>query len=207
MIRIQHRKFIMGKLKIFIYGVGFLFFFSGIAGAADIQDDFLGVKWTTNISELSDFKKLSGKDDVAYYENPTEIYTVFEVKNPSVIYGFYKNQFFATYIQVDTFNIFTRVKDRISEKFGQPKTILRMKSRQTIYRWKHQDIKIKLKHFELENKMKLAFYYMPLSNQLNAKQQGSSPKVPKRFTTIDDSTKQEMREDQKMQRALDVMGF
>ena len=207
MIRIQHRKFKMGKLKILIYGVGFLFIFSGLLGAADIQDDFLGVKWTTNISELPNLIKLSGKGDVTYYENPTEIYTVLEVKNPSVTFGFYKDQFFASYIEVDTFNIFTRVKDRISEKFGQPKTILRMKSRQTIYRWKHQDIKIKLKHFELEKKMKLAFYYMPLSNQLNAKQQGSFPKAPKRVTTLDDSTKKEMREDQKMQRALDVMGF
>ena len=197
----------MGKLKIFIYGVGFLFIFSSLLGAADVQDDFLGVKWTTNISEQPNLIKLSGKGDVTYYENPTEIYTVFEVKNPSVIFGFYKDQFFATYIEVDTFNIFTRVKDRISEKFGQPKTILRMKSRQTIYRWKHQDIKIKLKHFELENKMKLAFYYAPLSNKLNAAQRGSYPTVPERVTTLDEGSKEEMRKDLKLQRALDVMGF
>jgi hypothetical protein len=82
-----------------------------------------------------------------------------------------------------------------------------MKARQTVYRWQDQDIKIKLKHFELDHKMKLAFYYAPLSNKLNAAQQGDFPKVPKRFTTLDESSKQEMREDQKLQRALDVMGF
>ena len=197
----------MGKLKIFIYGVGFLFFFSGIAGAADIQDDFLGVKWTTNISELPDFKKLSGKDDVAYYENPTEIYTVFEVKNPSVIYGFYKGQFFATYIQVNTFTVFERVKEHISEKFGPPKTTLKMKARQTIHRWKHQGIKIKLKLFELEGKMKLAFYYTPLSNKVNEAQEGSFPTNTERVFTLDEGTKKEINDELKLNRRLNVMSF
>jgi hypothetical protein len=197
----------MGKLKFVIYGLAILFILTGVLHAAELNESFLGVKWGANISELPNFKKISGKEDVAYYENPTKIYTVFEVENPSVIYGFYKDQFFATYIQVDTFKVFERVKDHISEKFGTPKTILRMKSRQTIYRWKHQNIKIKLKLFELEGKMKLAFYYTPLSDKLNAAQLESFPSVPERVTTIDDSTKQEIRKDLKLQRALDVMGF
>ena len=197
----------MGKLKFVIYSLAILFVLTGVLHAAELNESFLGVKWGTNISELPNFKKISGKEDVAYYENPTKIYTVFEVENPSVIYGFYKDQFFATYIQVDTFKVFERVKDHISEKFGTPKTILRMKSRQTIYRWKHQGIKIKLKLFELEGKMKLAFYYTPLSNKLNSVQLESFPTVPERVTTPDDSTKQEMRKDLKLQRALDVMGF
>lgn len=197
----------MGKLKFVIYGLAIFFALTGVLHAADLNESFLGVKWGTNISELPNFKKLSGQEDVAYYENPTKIYTVFEVENPSVIYGFYKDQFFATYIQVDTFKVFERVKDHISEKFGTPKTILRMKSRQTIYRWKHQGIKIKLKLFELEGKMKLAFYYTPLSDKLNEAQLGSFPTAPERVTGLDDSTKQEMRKDLKLQRALDVMGF
>ncbi|MFC1881165.1 hypothetical protein ACFL2S_06675 [Thermodesulfobacteriota bacterium] len=197
----------MDKLKSVISGLTILFVLTGVLHAAELNESFLGVKWGTNISELPNFKKISGKEDVAYYENPTKIYTVFEVENPSVIYGFYKDQFFATYIQVDTFKVFERVKDHISEKFGTPKTILRMKSRQTIYRWKHQGIKIKLKLFELEGKMKLAFYYTPLSNKLNSVQLESFPTVPERVTTPDDSTKQEMRKDLKLQRALDVMGF
>jgi len=197
----------MHSFKIGICGFTILFVLTGVLHAAELNESFLGVKWGTNISELPNFKKISGKEDVAYYENPTKIYTVFEVENPSVIYGFYKDQFFATYIQVDTFKVFERVKDHISAKFGTPKTILKMKSRQTIYRWKHQAIKIKLKLFELEGKMKLAFYYTPLSNKLNEAQQGSFPTVPERVTTPDDSTKQEMNKDLKLQRALDVMGF
>jgi uncharacterized protein YcgL (UPF0745 family) len=197
----------MRCFKFAVIGILFWSFFSGVLHAAELKESFLGVKWGTNISALPEFKKIAGKEDLAYYENPTKIYTVFEVENPSVIYGFYKNQFFATYIQVDTFTVFERVKDHISEKFGAPKTILKMKTRQTIYRWKHQGIKIKLKLFELQGKMKLAFYYTPLSNKLNAAQRRSFPVVQGRVTGPDESTRQEMNKDLKLQRALDVMGF
>jgi len=197
----------MQSFKFIINGLAILFILTGVLHAAELNERFLGVKWGTNISALPNFIKISGKDDVAYYENPTKIYTVFEVENPSVIYGFYKDQFFATYIQVDTFMVFERVKDHISEKFGTPKTILKMKTRQTIYRWKHQDIKIKLKLFEVEGKMKLAFYYAPLSSKLNEAQRGSYPTVPERVTAPDDSTRQKMNRDLKLQQALDVMGF
>ncbi len=197
----------MRYFKLVIYGLALSAVLTGGMHAAELNDSFLGVKWGTHISELPNFKKISGKEDLAYYENPTKIYTVFEVENPSVIYGFYKDQFFATYIQVNTFTVFERVKDHISEKFGTPKTILKMKSRQTIYRWKHQNIKIKLKLFELEGKMKLAFYYAPLSDKLNATQQDSFPTLPKTVTTVDDSDRQEIRKELKLERALDVMGF
>ena len=197
----------MGKLKIVIYGLGFLFILTGVLHAAELNERFLGVKWGTNISELPKFKKISGKDDVAYYTNPAKVYTVFEVENPSVTYGFYKGQFFATYIQINSFSVFERVKDHISEKFGESKTKLKMKARQTIHKWKHQDIKIKLKLFELEGKMKLAFYYSPLSNKLNEEEQGSFPTNTERVFTLDEGSKKEIQNELKLKRRLNVMSF
>ena len=197
----------MGKLKIVIYGLGFLFILTGVLHAAELNESFFGVKWGTNISELPKFKKISGKNDVAYYTNPAKVYTVFEVENPSVTYGFYKGQFFATYIQINSFSVFERVKDHISEKFGESKTKLKMKARQTIHKWKHQDIKIKLKLFELEGKMKLAFYYSPLSNKLNEEEQGSFPTNTERVFTLDEGSKKEIQNELKLKRRLDVMSF
>jgi hypothetical protein len=197
----------MGKLKIVIYGIGFFFILTGGLHAAELNESFLGLKWGTHISELPRFKKLSGKDDVAYYKNPDKVYSVFEVENPSVIYGFYKDQFFATYIQVNTFTVFERVKEHISEKFGPPKTTLKMKARQTIHKWKHKDIKIKLKLYELEGKMKLAFYYKPLSNKLNEAQEESFPTATERVFTLDEETKKEINDELKLNRRLNVMSF
>ena len=197
----------MRRLKCAVYGLAILITLAGISHAADIGQDFLSVKWGTNISELPDFKKISEKGDVAYYKNPAEDYTVYEVDNPSVIYGFYKGEFFANYIQVGTYTVFERVKNRLSEKFGEPKTTLKMKTRQTIHKWKHQKIKIKLKLYELEGKMKLAFYYTPLSNKLNAAQQGDFPAISEREYTLDEGSKQAIQKELKMQRAVDVMDF
>ena len=56
----------------------------------------------------------------------------------------------------------SRVKDHISEKFGPPKTILKMKSRQTVYRWKHQDIKIK--NFKASDYFDVSYNYWNLTN-------------------------------------------
>ena len=197
----------MGKLKIVIYGMAIFLTLTGGLHAAELNESFLGVKWGTHISELPKFKKISGKDDVAYYQNPANAYTIFEVENPSVIYGFYKGQFFATYIQVNRFTVFERVKENISEKFGPPKTTLKMKARQTIHRWKHQDIKIKLKLFELEGKMKLAFYYTPISNKVNEAQEESLPTGTDRVFTLDEDSKKEIENELKLNRRLNVMSF
>ena len=197
----------MGKLKIVIYGMAIFLTLTGGLHAAELNESFLGVKWGTHISELPKFKKISGKDDVAYYQIPAKAYSIFEVENPSVIYGFYKGQFFATYIQVNTFTIFERVKENISEKFGPPKTTLKMKARQTIHKWKDQDIKIKLKLFELEGKMKLAFYYTPISNKVNEAQEESLPTGTDRVFTLDEDSKKEIENELKLNRRLNVMSF
>ena len=197
----------MRRLQCLVYGLAILFLITSPVYAAELSEGFLGIKWGTNISELTGFKKLSGDGDVTYYRNPAKTYTVYEVENPSVIYGFYKDEFFAAYIQVGTYTVFERVKERLSGKFGEPKTTLKVKTRQTIHRWKHQKIKIKLKLYEMEGKMKLAFYYTPLSNKLNAAQQGEFPAITEREYTLDESSKQEIKKDLKMQRAVDVMGI
>ena len=49
----------MGKLKIVIYGIGFLFILSGVLHAAELNESFLGLKWGTHISELPKYKKIS----------------------------------------------------------------------------------------------------------------------------------------------------
>jgi uncharacterized protein YcgL (UPF0745 family) len=201
------KEYSMEKLKIVIYGLVILFTLTGILHAADLGESFLDLKWGTSISELPEFKKISENGDVAYYRNPAKTYTVFEVEDPSVIYGFYKGKFFATYIQVGTYTVFERVKEHISKKFGEPKTTLKMKTRQTIHQWKHQKIKIKLKLYELDGRMKLAFYYTPLSNQVNEAQQEDFPAVSEREFTLDEGSKQEIQKDLKLERALNVMEF
>jgi len=55
--------------------------------------------------------------------------------------------------------------------------------------------------------MKLAFYYAPLSNQLNQAHRGSIPEEPTPIIVLDESLKQDARNSRRLEEALDVMGF
>jgi hypothetical protein len=55
--------------------------------------------------------------------------------------------------------------------------------------------------------MKLAFYYRPLSNQLNQAQRGTIPETPTPIIVPDDKLKQDARNSRRLNDALDVMGF
>ncbi len=197
----------MGKLKQTVYGLVILLIGVGTLHAADLKDGFLGIKWRTPISELPDFVKVSEKYGVSYYGHPKKSYTIFGVENPSVIYGFYEEKFFAAYIQVESIEVFSRVKDHITQKFGSPQTILKMQTRQTIYRWKHEDTRIKLKLYEQEGRMKLSFYYTPLAAKVNRTQRGAFPQVPQTTFSLDSRSRQQVIDNRRLQQAIDVMGF
>lgn len=188
----------MKRSKWLIYQLVITLAVIGPLSAADLKDGFLGIPWGTDISALSDFGKIDEKNDVGYYMNLKKSYTVFDQEVPAVIYGFFKNKFFAVYIPVESIEIFGRLKKHIDSKYGSPRTQLDMKNEQRIYLWKYGDIKIKLKLYEKEGKMKLGLYYAPLSQQANKAQQEAFPEVKKPLFPMDE---------RRLKDALDVMGF
>ena len=71
------------------------------------------------------------------------------------------------YIGVDTIEAFSEIRTYMKDKYGLPKTSTSMKIGQTVYKWKYQNVKIKMKIIEKEDKMKVGIYYKPLSGKLN----------------------------------------
>jgi hypothetical protein len=190
----------MGRLKQLAYLFAVLSIGSGVSHSADLKDGFLGIKWGTSLSELEDLVKVSGKNDVSYHGYPKRSYTTFDIETTHVVFGFYKDKFFATYIQVDSIQVFDRVKDYITQKYGSPRKILKMMEQQTIYRWKYENTKIKLKLNEKEGRMKLSIYYTPLSEKVSKSQQVFFPPVPEEDTSI-------YTKERKLQDSMEVMGF
>jgi hypothetical protein len=197
----------MEKFKQIVYGLVFMFISTGVLQGADLQEGFLGANWGTHISKFKGFRKVSQKGDVGYYGNPQKSYTIFGVDTANVIFGFFKDKLFAAYIAVESIGTFSRAKDHLTQKFGSPLTILKTQSQQTISRWQHENIKIKLKLFEKEGKMKLAFYYSPLAAQVNATQREAFPQIPADTYSIDDRTRQEINKEFKLRQEMDVFGF
>ncbi|UCF92740.1 MAG: hypothetical protein JSW39_00875 [Desulfobacterales bacterium] len=139
--------------------------------ASDLQDGIFDVPWGTDISSLTDFVKMAEHQEVSYYVNPGRVYKIADITISQVLYGFYSGQFFAAYVELEDIEAFSRIKRYINTKYGYPDTTLTAKNEQTIYNWKYNDTKIKLKVYEKTGKMKLGFYYRPLSRKVNEAQQ------------------------------------
>jgi len=197
----------MERLKQIIYGLVFMFISTGVLHGADLQEGFLGTNWRTHISELTGFSKVSQKGDVSYYGNPQKSYTIFGVDTANVIFGFFKDEFFAAYIAVESIGVFDRAQNHLTQKFGSPQTILKTQNRQTILSWKQTDTRIKLKLYEKEGKMKLAFYYTPLAGKVNQAQRDLFPQIPAEDFSIDSRSRQQAIDDRRLRQAIDVMGF
>ena len=197
----------MERFKQLIYGVAFMFISTGVLHGADLQEGFLGTNWGAHISELTGFSKVSQKGDVSYYRTPQKSYTVFGVETANVIFGFFKDKFFAAYIAVESIEVFDRVKNHLTQKFGSPQTILKTQNQQTIFSWRQTDTRIKLKLNEKEGKMKLAFYYAPLAGKVNQVQRDMFPQIPAEDFSIDSRSRQQAIDDRRLQQAIDIMGF
>jgi len=188
----------MKRLALLVYISAFVFGCIGISLAADLQDGFMGIPWGTDIADLPDFVKVAEKHDVIYYGNPKKTYTLFNVDVPYVTYAFHSAKLFAAYVDVASIDVFGKLKDHISRKYGPPRTTLRFNEGQRIYNWKHQDTKIKLKLYENEGKMKLGFYYEPLTRKVNQALREAFPPPRKPVFPLDE---------RRLGEAMEVFGF
>jgi len=146
---------------------------TGNSAAADLKDGFFDIAWRTNLSQLEGFRKISENLNVAYFVSDQRTYKIADIKISDVIYGSYENQFFAVYINIEAIDVFAQLRRYINRKYGLPKikiTKMQEADQQTDYQWSYEKTKIKLKIYENRDNMKLAFYYTPLSAQVNEAQ-------------------------------------
>ena len=63
--------------------------------------------------------------------------------------------------------IFSRLRNYLNEKYGSSKTTTRLNPRRTTNIWNHRDVEITLKLNRETGKLKLSFYYTPLSAKVD----------------------------------------
>jgi len=175
----------MKKYHIAVFSVSFILFLGTISAAADLRDGFMTYKWEDDISRYGELTELYSKKDISYYSNPDESYTIDNIFIDKVIFGFYKDSLFAVYVTIDSLETYDRIKLHMKLKYGLPNTKTSAKNYLTTLKWKYQDVTIKLKTDEIEGKMKLAFYYRPLSRKLNKDQLNTINDSSFRFFPID----------------------
>ena len=140
------------------------------ASAMDIQEGMHGMQWNRPASEFEHLKKVRESGPVAYYINADTFYQVADQTVPAVVYGFYKNRFFASYIKLGSALQFNNMERHFSGKYGPPKTEQRSASQLTVLRWKVADVNVKLKMKASGQDVKMAVYYLPLAGELDRDQ-------------------------------------
>lgn len=138
----------------------------GAIQAADLKDGFMGTMWKTDLSASPDFVKIDEQDQISNYIRPSVVHTVGDIKIYPVVYSAFANEFFAAYFQYDVL-IFSRLRNHLNQKYGSSITKTKMNPRRTIHTWHHHDAKITLKLNRETGKIKLSFYYTPLSVKVN----------------------------------------
>jgi len=145
----------------------FIAIFCPVLPAADLNQGFLSLPWGTRAGDIQDLTLVGEKGPVSYYQNSNQELTILDKAIPPPIYGFFDNRLFAVYTRVETQIQYDRVYAYLTGKYGPARTTLRVEPHQTTETWKTGDVKIKLKRNQENWSMKLAFYYMPLTAELN----------------------------------------
>ncbi len=170
--------------------VGLTFLFSSHAYSSEIENGFLMHSWGDSSTKYSGLKILAEKEDISYYSKPGENYTIGNVTIDKVIYGFYKDQLFGVYLNIDSIEVYDKLLHHMKSIYGLPATKLTADNL-SVLKWKQNDVTVKLKLDEPAQKMKLSFYYKPLSQQLNAKDWEELDTSSFRFVPIEKDKKPE----------------
>ena len=155
--------------------VGFLLVFSAPTLGFDFQDGVHGMSWASLATEHDHLTKVRDAGALAYYINANMTYNAANQPVPGVIYGFFEGKLFAVYIKLRSPDQFHHMEKRFSARYGPALIKTSNAGDQTIYRWKNNDTKIKLKIKESSQEIKLGIYYTPLSNRVNQEKMEDVP--------------------------------
>ncbi len=153
--------------RLLIISLGIILYLSPAWAASDIQQGIHGMKWGSLISEHAELTRVHEVGQAAYYVNADMAYQTANQPIPGVVYGFYRDQFFAVFIKLRSPDQFSQLERQFSNRHGKPKTTYYPASKQTVYRWNDAGVKIKLKMKESAREYKLAIYHAPLAAEWN----------------------------------------
>jgi hypothetical protein len=142
--------------------------FAPAAGAAGLDDGFLGMAWGSPPSAAPGLERAGQAGPIGYYVHPRQAYRLFDAEVPEVVFGFYEDRFFAVYVNLEGIDVFARIRHDIQQKHGLPKISRESRSDLTTYSWKAGETRIKLKHYETSGVLKLSLYHLPVASRVNA---------------------------------------
>lgn len=150
-----------------------------------LDTEFLGLAWGTDIREHNGYALLYEKGNLRYYIQPDTVRVVKGFKIARVIYGTQDYHFFSAFLMIDSMETFDDIKAYMESRYGFPKMSWSAAGDQTTYRWKYKAIRMKLKFYQKDRRMKLGFYYTPISNRVNEQEAEAHQQKSMQFLPIE----------------------
>jgi hypothetical protein len=88
---------------------------------------------------------------------------------------------------------FDDIKAYMEKRYGFPKISWSVAGDQTTYKWTYKAIRMKLKFNQQDRRMKLAFYYTPIANQVNEQEAEANHQESIQFLPIERDKKPDVR--------------
>ncbi|HBH29573.1 MAG: hypothetical protein N839_0007645 [Desulfofustis sp. PB-SRB1] len=144
-----------------------LLIFSFPVKAADLEDGFMGYRWGDDVWQHDGLQELYRKGDLVFYADPGLSYELDGAVIGDVIYGYYREKFYSVYVNISSLDTYDAVMRHLKESYGLPDIKTSTQDNFYTYKWKYQDVSIKLKTNRNDGTMKVAFYHEPTAQGLN----------------------------------------
>lgn len=142
------------------------------AKAEDITKSFSGILWGASAAAVNNLEQVRQDEDIRLYQRAGDFYTLGTLNLEKVLYAFYQDQYFAAYMPIQKKEDIQAALVTLNQRYGPARAQLRID--RNIYIWEYLDIKVKLKHYLETDQAKLAFYFTPLSAQVNTVRRSST---------------------------------
>lgn len=135
--------------------------------AFSLESGIHGMTWGGRADDYPRLQKVREDGHASYYVDRQMTYRAGGRPVAGVVYGFYRDRFFAAYIKLRSPNQSYYLEKHFRGEYGPAKVTTAGSGDRTIYRWQDGDLKIKLKVYEADEDLKLGIYYAPLATELN----------------------------------------
>lgn len=144
------------------------------------QEEFRGIKWGANITELSDMipEQAPPKTgpDIKYYSRKGEENKIGEIAVTKIIYSFYKDKFWAAGINFDNYSSYQSLLAGLTSKYGNgyhPNRYIEE------YNWFLSTLAIAIKYSNISKIGSVNYYYKPISNEMSEDRKKAGEKAKK----------------------------
>ncbi|MHC1742097.1 MAG: hypothetical protein AB9873_03580 [Syntrophobacteraceae bacterium] len=140
------------------------------------REGVLGIAWAANIRDLPDMQLIAEDGDHRYYSRAGQEPKIEDITVDKIVYGFYKGRFFNVMAYFSSKPSFTKMKDRLAGKFGNP---YQPDQTDIKFFWTADKVHLLLTYDEKANQGRLSYFYQPIEGEIErnekAKEQQATP--------------------------------